>query len=843
MKIIRLLSLVIVLTLILSTVACGGDGPGSKEALTVYVLSFDIATQEAIATFKEKYKDISIEQKQFSDISEYKNSVVSDVLTGKGPDVIIDPFKQFTVKLLANKGYTDLNELVSGDKDFKLTEYNKNVLNLGVVAGKRYFIPLGYSVSALAATKKSLQTGGSGIIKNLTNIDKLATEAKKFSEANNNDKYLFDNQYTFTRFIENSGRNFIDYENKKASMDESDFIKALTTYKQIYSSVLPQTKATDDQKPLDNLDSGLCVTATIDDSMKPDNVPEKTLEGDKIELYNLPAYDNTAVIAKPEITVGINPVCKNKQAAFDLIKLMLSEELQSKNTFMAAQVNLKAFDKRMEAAKGNSGYMKYIKDTNKEINSLSLYDSDIERIFEDNVKYFLNGGSSAEDTAKSISAAVNKYLQELGSSQSTEKAEKKKISIYCGNPNSIGLIMGIAITKYNNTYKDSEMKKVLITSEEELATELMAGGGPDVMVMSAKDMPSMNMLMKNGIFADMDPLISEDKDISISDFNEHIMACGIQNGKRYIIPVGYGMPVLISTKSVLQNNNIQINPENWSLKELSKIVKKFRTENAGKEKYFFNIINEEYFSTLMESSGINLVDYINKKSNFNTPEFIDLLEIYKEFYLSACPPSVAEKYGSSEAKLFQKGVCAVYNARPAGPHTATAFGVFELWSSEATVKHLMKDDIQVFSLPDYNGKGNINGKPGSLIGINNNSQNKKEAFDFIKCALSEEIQSKYIDIPIYQPSFKKDVEQYTKTKPRKWLVDASPESEFTAGPLSQEPADVFTNLVNGVTSGILTDRSVLDIVYAELPAFVSGKNTAAATAKTIHQKVSLMLNE
>lgn len=836
----NLVSLVIILGLILSTVACGGDGPDSKEALTVYVLSFDIATQEAIAAFKEKYKDISIEQKQFSDISEYKNSVVSDVLAGKGPDVIIDPFRQFTVKLLVNKGYTDLNELVLGDKELKITDYNENVLNLGIVGGKRYFMPLGYSVSALAATKKSLQTGGSGVIKNLTDIDKLAGEAKKFSEANNNDKYLFDNQYTFTRFIGTSGRSFIDYENKKASMDESDFIKALTTYKQIYSSVLPQTKVKDDQSSLDNLDSGLCVTATIDDSMKPEKVPEKTQAGDKIELFSLPVYDKADVIAKPEITVGINPVCKNKEAAFNLIKLMLSEELQSKNTFMAAPVNLKAFDKRMEAAQGNSGYMKYIKDTNKEISSLSLYDTDIEKIFEDNIKYFLNGGSSAEETAKSINDDVNKYLREVAYSKTFSQDEKKKISVYVEYPN---LTISQVITKFNNTYKNLEMVKSMVFSEEELATQLMAGEGPDVMVISSKDMPSMSMLMNNGVFAELDTMISNENNFSISDYNKHILNCGVQNGKRYLIPIEYGIPVLITTKTILEKNGITIDSSNLNLNGLAEIVKKFREKNQGIGKYFFNIINDEFFGTMIENSGISFIDYNNKSSRFNSTEFINLLEIYKEFYMSACPTSLLEKYGSSESRLFQNDICVVYNSRPAGTHTCTAFGVFELWSSEVTVKHLMNENIEVFALPDYYGKGEINGKPGLMIGMNSNSEKKNEAFSFIKYLLSKDIQSTHTNmIPVSGASYQKYVELFSKTKPRPWLVDTS-SNEFTAGPLSQEIADSFTSLVNKVNSGKLTDRSITDIIYAELPDFVSGKNTAETTAKTIHQKVSLMLNE
>jgi multiple sugar transport system substrate-binding protein len=843
MKIKSIISLFIILTLVFSVGACRQDGPDSEDALTVYVLSYDVDTQEAIAAFKEQHKDIVIKQKQFSYISEYKNSVVNDVLSGKGPDIIIDSFGQFTGKLLANKAYSDLNEMILEDKDFKKSDYNEKVLNLGVVQNKRYFIPLGYSVSALAASKKSLQSSGTEYIKGQTKIKALTEGAKKFTETNNGNKYLFDNAYTFTRFIENCGKNFIDYENKKALMNDSDFINALSAYKKVNTSVLPQNKAQENQNIMNYLDSGLCVTTTIDNCLKSGNVPENTPAGDKIELLNLPTFDSKAAQAKPEITVGINAACKNRKAAFDLIKLMLSEDIQSKNTFIAAPINKKAFDKKMKAAKNNSVYMKYIKDINTGINSISLYDSEIESIFEDNIKYFLNGGSTVEETAKSINAAVNKYLQEVTLSKNTDKAEKKKISIYCGNPNSIGLKMGIVMTKYNNTYKDSEMQKSMIFSEEGLATELMAGEGPDVMVMSVADMPSMNMLMKNGVFAELNTLISNDKDFNISDFNDNVMSCGVQGGKRYVIPMEYGVPILITTKSIREKNGIQINPSNWSLKSLAKAVKKFRMENSGKEKYFFYMMNEEYFGTMLESSGIDFVDYKNKKSNFNSPEFIDLLEIYKEFYMAACPQSVVSKYGSSECRLFQNDVCAVYNARSAGPHTCTAFGVFELWSSEVTVKYLMNEDVEVFALPDYYGKGDINGKPGSLLGINNKSTNKEEAFNFIKCVLSEDMQSRYTNaVPVHRPAYQKYVEMYTTNTGRsEWWVDDS--TEFTPGPFRQEFSDIFTGMVNKISSGKLTDRSVLDIVYAELPDFVSGKKSASATSKTIHEKVSLLLNE
>lgn len=50
-----------------------------------------------------------------------------------------------------------MNEIITKDTDFKLSDYNEKILNYGVINNKRYIIPINYINTGFFTTKEILQ--------------------------------------------------------------------------------------------------------------------------------------------------------------------------------------------------------------------------------------------------------------------------------------------------------------------------------------------------------------------------------------------------------------------------------------------------------------------------------------------------------------------------------------------------------------------------------------------------------------------------------------------------------------------------------------------------------------
>ena len=91
---------------------------------------------------------------------------------------------------------------------------------------------------------------------------------------------------------------------------------------------------------------------------------------------------------------------------------------------------------------------------------------------------------------------------------------------------------------------------------EQLRTELMAGKGPDVLILpggsiltnetgSAKEglIPDVEMAMRNGLFADITEFYDADTELDKEGLNTEVLDAGIVDGARYVLPLRYDFPV------------------------------------------------------------------------------------------------------------------------------------------------------------------------------------------------------------------------------------------------------------------------------------------------------------
>lgn len=113
---------------------------------------------------------------------------------------------------------------------------------------------------------------------------------------------------------------------------------------------------------------------------------------------------------------------------------------------------------------------------------------------------------------------------------------------------AIGTIESIT-EEFAKEHPDVSLRLEMIPTDEEslqrLRVQLMAGKGPDVVLMTRglELFPDPYQSMRNGLFMDISEYYDADTSFRKEDLNETIMEAGVLNGKRYILPFYYDMPI------------------------------------------------------------------------------------------------------------------------------------------------------------------------------------------------------------------------------------------------------------------------------------------------------------
>lgn len=476
----RLVSIILISIILTAVVACStgpavnkdvpagsGTAAGTKTGdssaapeISIYYLANVNYVANAILEFKGKYPGVKVNPKLFfiNSKDDFNKALSTEVLTGGGPDIIVcKPLRDMDSisKIFNNGAFADLNQYISKDKEFKISGYRSTVVNAGVFGGKRMFMPIYYALPVLYTTESVLKKNNINISENcsVSELDNLVDSFLK--DKSKKSKYLFDSQFSFYYLMNSAKKSFIDYQNKKSYFDSKEFKELLRLYKKMQPVIAPEItgdyKRENISRPLKNntvvfstdtygsLFSFFSDTCFIDYDFKEDLKIVK-ITGSK---------DNKKL--RPVITdiAAINNNCKNKELAFDFIKVLLSEEIQrveygaNNSNSLYNPVSNRAFDKYLgryslpkeelnNIEKGRFGYVKpdgqysttldnipistgnvqKIRDMNDNLAEPVYVDKSVKTVIDDAVKDYLSGKLNEDRTARVINDKVEIFLNE-----------------------------------------------------------------------------------------------------------------------------------------------------------------------------------------------------------------------------------------------------------------------------------------------------------------------------------------------------------------------------------------------------------------------------------------------
>ena len=429
---------------------CGESTASSNSSKLTYCAYNEDAICDIIKRYNKyctKHYDESyqIEIVEFDSEDTMLTKISTEIMAGKGPDIISLNQKLPFEKLIDNGSFADIDELAKLYKsDIDFDDYNSTIMDCGIYNGKRYIIPIAYCPNILITTQEILDKY------NLENTNFSFKELEIRLSDKDHNYALFGNKDETYKFFLSYVNEYVDFYNKTTEFSSDEFTESLdyigrmirndnsrkegTTWDIIGNYLFRTSQLSFDGSMMSTLNSYFYI---YNNNSTPVIIPN----------YNKKA---NAVSAFVQCGIALNNNLNNKEKALAFIQYVLSYDIQklwsessssSSIVVRALPVNKAAFEyvidhtsKRVydinddgEYEKSEEEYSDEIKtkffneylDMINSISSCTLYDYlEFENtyynssVIGDIVNDYLSGDISKEKFIRQLSAATEIYLTE-----------------------------------------------------------------------------------------------------------------------------------------------------------------------------------------------------------------------------------------------------------------------------------------------------------------------------------------------------------------------------------------------------------------------------------------------
>ncbi|QCT06485.1 extracellular solute-binding protein [Ruminococcus bovis] len=317
---------------------------------------------------------------------------------------------------------------------------------------------------------------------------------------------------------------------------------------------------------------------------------------------------------------------------------------------------------------------------------------------------------------------------------------------------------------------------------QQMSTEIMAGSGPDIIILD-NELP-ISKLINQGAFADMNTLLKNDKSerkINLDDYDKTLMDTGVFKGKRYMMPMLIEPDIYISNSALFNDYDLATNTR-LTYSNINEKLKKFANNSnnlsltdsysSSKEiilQYINDNINKEDYTTNFESkkfkSTIQSLKKLVKKSITDTKTTKDLSKsecllskgttdeetgIYTPYNFSLSHMSSLstdtfsyDKISDEQLQKYAEEYYSTYgyDHGKSQKENEKLFYDFVYGKEESSFTDMVSNSIQTTFISGITEKENQSRATISCgFMINNNSNKKEKAFEFIKYSLGERMQ-------------------------------------------------------------------------------------------------------
>jgi multiple sugar transport system substrate-binding protein len=415
----------------------GGQRIDGNPKLLSAVFRFNRANEEwriEIRDYLDEVDFAGIEPKDQWDYEKKKIAelITADLLNGEGPDIFLWYNEAFLApEILERQGYlVDLYALAEGDPSFRKEDYRTNILSLFERDGKLFRFPLSFGLSGLVGPTSLLGDRSGWTIEECTEVlSSLPEGAVAFPN--------LERKYLLYECLQASLYSFVDYDGKKVNFDSDEFRALLTFADRFGSDPLPETDDSGDivypEGFVDPSELALQGNLAIETSQFY-NVSElssrRYFYGEPVTFVGYPSADRSGMTVQAVACMSICETCPDITAAWEFIRLMISEGYQTENPMLYAEpIHIGASQARIERTiLSQTGYLEstYVSGTLTDedadqyirlLDSASVLNGQdqpiIEIVLEEAAAYFA-GVKTAEEVSRIVQDRVTTFVNERG---------------------------------------------------------------------------------------------------------------------------------------------------------------------------------------------------------------------------------------------------------------------------------------------------------------------------------------------------------------------------------------------------------------------------------------------
>ena len=348
----RLIAAGLSLVMLGSCVGCGErksdkkSGEDGKTELTIWVREqMEDPIMAAVKQYNEKQDKVKVNAVVYPD-NELTDQLTLALSSGDVPDMvslddILAPYYN------SQKALADVTEKFN-DLEFK-DAFSKGMVELGTYEGKQYAIPFAPDVSVLFYNKEHFRQAGLDPEKGPETWTDLIEYSKKLT-TDEHYGYTYNGgggqMFTFVPFIWSNGGDLLSEDGKKCLLDQPEAVEALQLYDDLTNKYKVTPEGVTTYSWSESQDAFLSGKASM------------TILGNS-QLYTFkteyPDFDfGVSLISKQDgkehssfgggDLIAIMEQSKNKEAAWDFVEYVLSEEVQvelfAKNGLLPARTDL-----------------------------------------------------------------------------------------------------------------------------------------------------------------------------------------------------------------------------------------------------------------------------------------------------------------------------------------------------------------------------------------------------------------------------------------------------------------------------------------------------------------------
>ena len=361
-----------------------------------------------------------------------------------------------------------------------------------------------------------------------------------------------------------------------------------------------------------------------------------------------------------------------------------------------------------------------------------------------------------------------------------------------------------------------------------LNMDILERGLPDILIVDSY-FPVSGYISK-GLLADIDKLIAEDEELSKTEFMDNVFDAYRVDGKLYYVTPSFSVKTLVGKTSLVGERT------SWTMEEMMEL----KTSMPEGTQLIGELTRDGFVEMIMQYCGNDFVDVETGKCNFNSDNFIAMLEFVKNLPEDIYWSEYGDDYWETQDSQYRENrtllsECEVSNVRYVNDYINGYFG----------------EEISYIGFPSETGNGAVV-EAGEQYVISAKSENIDGAWEFVRYYLTEEYQKEVLMFPVNKDVF---VERAMESTRNPYTIDSNGnkmeyENKLSIGGesvvlpnMTVEQVNKFVEFVGNIDKCVYYNEDIKAIINEEVDSFLAYQKRASEVAEVIQSRVEIYVNE